>query len=478
MCPPWCCSSSCAGGSGATRTTAGRWTSPPSPGPSARRPAVRPAALLAPARSRLPLRRLLAYVRAADTGRDRYVVLGAFLSGLALLVEYTTAPAIAVTATYALFAGTRRGAEGRAQRALRRAALGLAGAAVPVGSLLWYQTVAFGGPFETGYQHLVSPTLAAISDAGFMGLHPPSPRWLAISLVAQGKGLLYFSPWLVLALPGLWLAFRRPARKAETLAVAGVLAVYLLFTSAWDPGVWGWVVGPRHLTPLIPFLAAPTAAALSRLRDRPGSAGPWLAGTAAGLVAWSILAFGLSILTYPHFPPDVAAPLFHIALPLLARGEVVDGAGAWLLHRTGPVTQLPVFVALLLSVAWPAALLPGRASPRGRTVSAALALAVVVAFGAVAAVLAPPATASAKARAFVTQHYFPKPGAARRRRGTVTGPAACAYRAPRWRTRTNWWIFPSKPARTSIPARRSAATAWSGSPRTRTSAAAGWAPAG
>ncbi len=165
-------------------------------------------------------------------------------------------------------------------------------------------------------------------------LAPPSADAAAGALAAHLGALALGAPWVVLAIPGL---LRRPraGRGPEHGLAAG--ATVLALAAAAVPGLAG--AGTAGL--VLPVLAIPAATFAGHLRDRPGRAGPRLAGAAAGLVLGSV-ALGL-LGTFAPFAPAIA---------------------------------LPGLAAAAASALPSAALLPGRASPRGRAEAAAIALGV------------------------------------------------------------------------------------------------------
>ncbi len=91
------------------------------------------------------------------------------------------------------------------------------------------------------------------------------PLQLYGQLLSPIKGLLFYSPVVVGALPGMYGAFKRNGRvTALTLAIS--LSVFMLYSTfvAWHGGRISW--GPRYFVPLLPFVALPYAHALSSRR--------------------------------------------------------------------------------------------------------------------------------------------------------------------------------------------------------------------
>jgi len=245
-----------------------------------------------------------------DPGEVRRGLAGA-LCGVAVCCEYTAAPVAAAISAYGLW---------RAERplvGLFSTALG----ALPFAALLGaYHQAAWGHPLKTGYAFVENTTFAKWHSQGFMGVAVPDPVALLNHLFHPSRGLFAWTPALLLAIPGLrWLV--RASPRDGVLAL-GISAFYLFLASAFLYEAWGWMLGPRHLTPWIPFLVAPLALTLARLRmtARDDVPGGLLVGGAAGLASASILVNGLGAVTWPHIPEEFSAAWAHLLGPLLFAG--------------------------------------------------------------------------------------------------------------------------------------------------------------
>ena len=119
----------------------------------------------------------------------------------------------------------------------------LAGAAVPLAALLYYN-LNFIGHIAGGYALAKPPNkeFFQLSWSGVPGL-----------LVSPARGLLIFSPFLVFIPVGLIQRLRSPGSKGLAVALSfAVVAQVLLYSQAdWRAGV-SW--GPRWLTDLLPIL--------------------------------------------------------------------------------------------------------------------------------------------------------------------------------------------------------------------------------
>ncbi|HMB07482.1 MAG TPA: hypothetical protein VKP69_27595 [Isosphaeraceae bacterium] len=233
----------------------------------------------------------------------RRVGLAGFLASYAAVIELQVGPASAILGAYLLaqVVGRRR----------RPSAVGefAVGAVVPTLVLLGYNQLAFRSPWDMGYFHHATSIFAEVHSArNPLGL--VSPHWgRALALLWGGyRGLFYYAPIVVLALPG-WLVLA--ARRAWGMALVSAAVALTLFLVNLSYPEWtgGWSTGPRLLVPLLPFAMLPVAALLA--------AGGRGAACAAALLA---LAGGALMLLFQgvgaRIPQDIADPLRDAVWPL------------------------------------------------------------------------------------------------------------------------------------------------------------------
>jgi hypothetical protein len=283
----------------------------------------------------------------------RWAVAGA-LCGVSVCLEY---PAGLVGILLALFAAHTAGKAG-GRRALALLAAFAGAAAVGVVPMALYNTAVYGNPFSQGYAHLHGEAqFIAGMGHGVEGVGLPNPAALWGITFSPYRGLFVLSPFLVLALPGLWAMWRRGQRPAALLCGSAV-ATMLLFNSSyyfWDGGV---SLGPRHFSPALPFLTFPVAFALRQSPWR--RLAPWLIGLSVGIVA-------VCCVTVLIFLPGVPDPIVTLAVAHLLHGPVPNnwgmllglrgemslaplvaleaalGAALWrVLHRSGRTRRAPV----------------------------------------------------------------------------------------------------------------------------------------
>lgn len=109
--------------------------------------------------------------------------------------------------------------------------------------LLGYQWMYFGAPWRHGFSGAVSARLAGAWGEGHLGL-----------LISPAKGLLIFTPLVLVALVGLLRAWRAGERGLAASLGAAALAHWVL-VGGWAEWHGGVCFGPRLMTEALPLLA-------------------------------------------------------------------------------------------------------------------------------------------------------------------------------------------------------------------------------
>jgi hypothetical protein len=284
-----------------------------------------------------------------------WLAAGAFC-GLAIGAEYTSGLAVLAVAVYGVLAAMS-GGEGRERwkRAARAAGLAAIGALPFIVLLGLYHLACLGGFFQTGYKHLNDAAYQPWHLGGFLGIRTPDPRALVLSYFSPLRGLFTLSPFLLLALCGVWLHARatKTDRGGRALAVFELvlLAGYTYFTSSFSYGSWGWTTGPRHLTGLVPFLLLPAGLCIERL-----ARGVWR-GLSAGLCVASVLITG-ALTCVNYIPDNVSSALFGLAVPLFERGDLPPTIFAFM-GAPNPYSGALVLIAIVAAAIWIGVLLIG-----------------------------------------------------------------------------------------------------------------------
>jgi 4-amino-4-deoxy-L-arabinose transferase-like glycosyltransferase len=235
------------------------------------------------------------------------LLLAGFLAAYAAVIELQVGPVSAILGFY-LLAQCLRGDR-------RPDALAL----FPTLILLTYNQLAFGSPFDAGYFHEVTSQFSKVHSADNpTGLRFPDQFWQKLCDLLWGRyrGLSFYAPILLLALPGWVVLIVRAKRDLAVVTFSVVIAVLLvnLFYPEWTGG---WSTGPRLLVPLLPFAMLPVAAVL---------AGESRAATTAAVIAVILtLAGGILMLLFQsvggRIPSPYTDPLVQAVWPVFS-GEV------------------------------------------------------------------------------------------------------------------------------------------------------------
>jgi hypothetical protein len=247
----------------------------------------------------------LLWMRRSSREGARMVASG-FLAAYAAVVELQVGPVSAILGLFLLcqcLTGARR------PDAL--ACFGV-GAAIPTLLLLGYNFLAFGSIWDMGYFHHATAMFARVHHRkNPLGLGLPHVSLLGPLLLGRYRGLVFYAPILLLAIPGWWFLLRRGLVSLAVVTLS-ITAAVLLVNLSYPEWTGGWSTGPRLLVPLLPFAMIPVAAALAnghRWNRVTLAAGLFLA-FAGGVIMLAFQGAGGRI---PHFVDD---PFFEAVLPL------------------------------------------------------------------------------------------------------------------------------------------------------------------
>lgn len=187
-------------------------------------------------------------------------------------------------------------------------AAGAVAGALPL-VLFFAYTYAIFGRVGIPYEYEAWPLFREAMQQGFMGIRTPKPANAWFLTLHPYRGVLFWSPWIVLALAGCVLGTRSAGRR-RLWGWLGLWAfvAYLVFNSGYYMWWGGWAMGPRLMLPMM--VALPMGLAEVCRRDRP--AWLWWAFVGAGVVALAL---------------NVPLALMDPQLPQGNPHEVLDAAG-------------------------------------------------------------------------------------------------------------------------------------------------------
>jgi hypothetical protein len=237
----------------------------------------------------------------------RLRICGALLA-LAVGCEYLAAVPGAIVGVLVLVESKQRA------RAFFDLCLGAVGPLLVLGA---YHYACFGSPLRTGYSFIVRREFAEGHAQGFLGVRAPRLEALGGLLFGGRRGLLFVAPVAAIGLLGLahgaLVARDRVARFASIAFVA-----LLLVNSGYYMWWGGAATGPRHLVPVMPFLAFGVALAWDVRALRWPIA---LVGLVSVVNMLVICAVGLEA-------PEQGNILFEYAYPRLFTAKVAQLTGA------------------------------------------------------------------------------------------------------------------------------------------------------
>ena len=265
------------------------------------------------------------------------------LFGLAVVSEYPVALFVGMLFLWALL-------EARDRPALLRVVAG----GLPLAVLFAaYNLAIFGTPLPVGYRYHVE--YQGVHARGFMGIIGPMADALYGITISPYRGLLFLSPVVVLALPGLVRMWRAGERRVAGL-LAAIGAGFVLYVGSYIYWSGGDAIGPRFLVPALPFLMLPIVYALDALLPhRAGAALVALLIAGSALNVWAQSVAGQRYPPYEFRGAIVTNPTTQWALPLLREGDVALNWGM-LAGLHGLASLLPLLGGMALVIAAWAAL--------------------------------------------------------------------------------------------------------------------------
>jgi hypothetical protein len=233
-----------------------------------------------------------------ETSRRTALVLAGALFGMAVASEYTAAVPV-------LFLVASSWERKRPWNLMLVVAGGIPFAV----ALALYHLAAFGGFLQLPSGHETNEQFRTMAQGGVFGIGLPSFRILLQLLFHPSKGLLVFSPFLVLVGDAWRQSFRKLPRRAWVSMIAVPLSIILLH-AGYPNWHGGWTVGARYLVPALPFVIFPF------LFRRVTRLELFLVGVSIAFVVPTTLVF-------PFVPTEIPMPWISLSGWLLRKGLVI-----------------------------------------------------------------------------------------------------------------------------------------------------------
>ncbi len=202
--------------------------------------------------------------------------------------------------------------------------------AAPAAALIIANNYAISGsPFRVSYG--ANPAFPRITSSHAFGFSLPDPAAVRGLLWGEYRGLFFWCPALLMAIPGQVALFR--AQPSLAWIIVMVVGLILLQVSSFYSWFGGYSVGPRYLSPALPFLGVAAAYGIKR----------WpVVGVPLSVLSVLMMALVTSVAIDP--PEDVQTPWRSFYLVRIRDERFADNLGTLL------GASLPVSLAVLAVV--------------------------------------------------------------------------------------------------------------------------------
>lgn len=251
------------------------------------------------------------------------------LSGLAVTSEFPAVFAIFVFAAGLLFTAKRE--------RYRRLSYFILGGAPFALLLLLYNNALFGSPFSISYAHESFPEWAGVASQGVFGIGFPTLSNGLLLLLSPSRGLLFYSPILILSVIVLFNSRERTSLRHRIKTWAVIVSFLIMCGHGAAHG--GWAMGARYLILILPLLLDSfVRAEVSKFSSIAQGA----------LFAASLFLCTIPALTFPFPPPEFGFPHNNFWKPFLVDEHWFTPTLANSLGLpSGAAGILPVLLALL-----------------------------------------------------------------------------------------------------------------------------------
>jgi hypothetical protein len=174
------------------------------------------------------------------------------------------------------------------------------------------------------------PEITAVNTYGF---NTPDATAIRAVLLGEYRGLFFWSPVMLMAIPGVYYLFR--AERAIAIMTIAACALILLQVSAFYTWFGGNAIGPRYLAPALPFFGLAAAYGIKRFPE---------VGSILTIVSIGLMLMVVAIAIDP--PGDVLTPFQSYYIARIEQHRFADNLGT--------LIGLPVWLSLIIPMMLPA----------------------------------------------------------------------------------------------------------------------------
>jgi hypothetical protein len=205
-------------------------------------------------------------------------------------------------------------------------------ATLPAAALILLNNYAISGsPFKFSYgSNPLFPEITAVNTYGF---NMPDPAAIRAVLIGEYRGLFFWSPVMLMAIPGVYYLFR--AERGVAIMTVAACAMILLQVSAFYTWFGGNAIGPRYLAPALPFFGLAAAYGMKRFPEM---------GLILTVVSVALMLMVAAIAIDP--PGDVLTPFQSFYVARIEQHRFADNLGT--------LIGLPLWASLVVPMLLPA----------------------------------------------------------------------------------------------------------------------------
>jgi hypothetical protein len=194
---------------------------------------------------------------------------------------------------------------------LRRTCQMVLGAIPPLMLIPIYNWICLGNPFALPYGYESHFTQM---NKGFYGIHLPELDNAFHLLFSRERGLFFWTPFLLLAVPG-YFGLYAISRRLFWLCYFVPLIQVIVMSGNFNMKA-GLTLGPRYIAPMLALLILPAGIAARKA--------PWVA---VPLAILSVVITGGATLVTAHLPSGFGNPLFNFYMPEFLAGHFTHNLG-------------------------------------------------------------------------------------------------------------------------------------------------------
>lgn len=276
---------------------------------------------------------LLFKIKAGEIS-DHFLWLVGLLMGYVVITDY---PSVLIVGGLFIYAANFLRDIGKISRLIL-------GALPPMLLMAFYNYSIFDNPLPVGYKY--SELYQDLHSEGIISI--TYPKWDALYglTFSRFRGLFFFSPALLLAIPGFIIWFRRNKFRQEFWVCLWAVSITLLFYASSVMWWGGFAVGPAYLAAAIPFLLFPIVISIEEF-DAIGVIILIILVILSIALIWTVTIAGQS---FPDLSPD---PLSTLSIPALRSGDVARNLGMILkLQGLQSLIPLVIVAGLILIIAF------------------------------------------------------------------------------------------------------------------------------